>query len=231
MNIFRLLFLGIFVLGCSKSDSGTITKGDASNEEETVNNPTEPPTVNPPPVTPDVCADYPPWACSPYVLPFPIGEEFRISQGNCTDNSHQGFLRYSYDIEMPFGSVVTAAREGTVHAVRIDQPTGSRGFTAANWIQIIHEDGMISAYAHLGQYSNLVEVGDFVQPGDTIALTGDTGDVGSFPHLHFDLNPCGNVLACATIPVTFNNTSSNPNGLMENSTYLALEYARCTKSK
>lgn len=172
----------------------------------------------------DVCENYPDWESSPYVLPFPVGNSFRISQGNCTSASHQGTLRYSYDIEMPFGSVVTAARDGVVNNLRVSQVDGERGLTASNWILIRHSDGMISEYVHLAENGNFVEVGEKVLRGDTIAITGDTGDVGTYPHVHFDINPCGNNLTCGTVPVTFSNTSSNVNGLIEDERYEALSY-------
>lgn len=171
-----------------------------------------------------LCTDYPDWTLSPYALPYPVGVEYRISQGNCTASSHQGTLRYSYDIEMPFGSVVTSARKGVVHAIRIGQPEGTRGLTASNWIQIRHEDNMISEYVHLAPNSNRVQVGDSIIKGDTLALTGDTGDVGTWPHLHFDISPCGNNLTCGTAPITFRNTRTNQNGLRENERYKALEH-------
>ncbi len=174
--------------------------------------------------TDEICGGYPDWATSAYVLPYPVGRAHRVSQGNCTQHSHQGTLRYAYDLEMPFGSIVTSARDGVVVGLRIDQPAGSRGLTGSNWIQIQHADGVVSEYVHLEQFGNLVEVGDAVQAGDPIARTGDTGDVGTFPHVHFDLVPCGSNLACTTLPVTFSNTTPHPGGLVENVVYEALPY-------
>lgn len=173
---------------------------------------------------PQVCGGYPDWETSDYVLPYPVGRAHRVSQGNCTQQSHQRTLLYSYDLEMPFGSVVTAARDGIVMAMRVSQPAGSRGLTASNWLQIEHADGIASEYIHLEQFGNLVEVGDLVAAGDPVAITGDTGDVGTYPHVHFDLTPCGSNLACNTLPVTFRNTTPNPNGLSENVVYEALPY-------
>lgn len=172
----------------------------------------------------DICGTYPAWESSDYVLPFPVGNTFRISQANCTNASHQGTLRYSYDIEMPFGSPVTAARDGVILAVRDSQPSGARGLTASNWVQIRHNNGLVSEYVHLAQNSARFAAGQQVVAGDTIAFTGDTGDVGSFPHLHFDINPCANNLACDTRPVTFRNTAANPDGLIFNIRYEALPY-------
>ena len=173
---------------------------------------------------PPICGPYPNWENSEYVLPFPVGNKFRISQGNCADFTYQNTLKHSYGIEMPFGSVVTAARAGVVFGIRISQPAGSRGETDSNWIQIIHDDGEISEYIHLEQGSARVTMGHFVKAGDTLALTGDTGYIGAYPHLLFDINRCGNNFACETLPVTFRNTKANPNGLIFNQRYEALSY-------
>ena len=154
-----------------------------------------------------------------------MGSTRRVSQGNCSNASHQGTLRYSYDLEMPFGSVVTAVRGGVVTGVRVDQPTGTRGLTASNYLQITHSDGTVGDYVHLAPAGNLVELGQMVQAGDAIARTGDTGDVGAFPHLHFNITNCGNNLACDTLPLTFRNTSPNPSGLIQGQHYEALPLA------
>lgn len=61
-------------------------------------------------------------------------------------------------------------------------------FTKGNAIYIDHGWGVISGYAHLNQI--LVEVGDFVQPGDLIGIIGDTGRSAG-PHLHFEITVSG----------------------------------------
>jgi murein DD-endopeptidase MepM/ murein hydrolase activator NlpD len=126
---------------------------------------------------------------------------------------------------MPFGSVVTAARAGEVTGIRVDQPSGSRGLRASNYLQISHEDGTVGDYVHLAPSGNLVELGEMVEAGDAIARTGDTGDVGEFPHLYFNITTCGNNLACDTLPLTFRNTSPNPSGLVQGQHYEALPFA------
>ena len=65
----------------------------------------------------DVCGPYPDWTTSPYVLPYPVGTAYQMSQGNCTSGGHQGFFKHSYDFLMPIGTVITCAREGTVDTV------------------------------------------------------------------------------------------------------------------
>ncbi len=160
-----------------------------------------------------------------YVLPFPVGESHRVSQGNCFESgSHQGTLRHSHDLEMPFGSTVTAARAGVVSVMRVTQPAGSRGLTTSNWIQVDHGDGTVASYVHLVEDGALVAIGERVEPGIPIAITGATGDVGSFPHVHFDVHPCGNNLACTTLQTTFRNTEPNPDGLIQNRLYTSLPF-------
>ena len=60
------------------------------------------------------CGVYPDWQNSAYILPYPVGGSYRVSQANCTDYSHSGLLSYAFDFEMPIGTSVAAARGGVV---------------------------------------------------------------------------------------------------------------------
>ena len=53
------------------------------------------------------------------------------------------------------------------------------GFT----VVVFHKNELISTYKH--NQSVKVETGDFVQTGEVIALSGNTGEFTSGPHLHF----------------------------------------------
>jgi len=61
-------------------------------------------------------------------------------------------------------------------------------FTKGKAVYIDHGWGVISGYAHLAEM--LVEVGDFVQPGDLIGIIGNTGR-STGPHLHFEIYNSG----------------------------------------
>jgi murein DD-endopeptidase MepM/ murein hydrolase activator NlpD len=82
------------------------------------------------------------------------------------------------NIEVPEGSAIRAAESGTVIYV------GNAVEGYGNLILVKHDNGYVSAYAHLSEIT--VSKGDAVSRGDTIGLAGMTGSV-SRPQLHFEL--------------------------------------------
>ncbi len=59
------------------------------------------------PTAPDqTCGPYPAQASSPYVLPYPPGQEYVVRQENCTPGTHALGTRdgFAYDFGMPIGS-------------------------------------------------------------------------------------------------------------------------------
>ncbi len=174
-------------------------------------------------MAPEECGPFPPWHSSDYVLPYPVGTSYVVHQGNCSGEGHSGFWKYGYDFEMDTGTTVTAARAGHVlHSVG-DAFDGDR--TRTNLVTVQHEDGTVAVYSHLTHEGALVTVGEDVVAGERIARSGDTGNTGGFPHLHFSLHPCGDLPglpaegSCPSIPVTFRNTSPNPDGLQVRQSY------------
>lgn len=82
------------------------------------------------------------------------------------------------NIDVPEGTAVRASETGTVIYV------GSAVEGYGNLILLKHDNGFVSAYAHLSQFN--VTKGAVVQRGDSIGLAGMTGSV-SRPQLHFEL--------------------------------------------
>jgi len=169
----------------------------------------------------EVCSGYPDWKTSPYLLPYPVGSTYRVIQGNCSGFGHSGGYKYSIDFAMPLGSMVAAARAGTVVEIRTGNLDGDIVPGHENFVKVLHSDGVISAYSHLGTDGVLVTVGQQVEAGDTIGWSGNTGATGGVPHLHFHLAPCSEPVDCGTLPVTFRNTSPNPKGLVVEHEYRA----------
>jgi len=83
---------------------------------------------------------------------------------------------------------VLAARAGVVMQVESDfdkaglnrEKYGGR----ANFVRILHDDGTMALYAHLKPEGVMVRVGQRVQAGQQIGLSGNTGFTTG-PHLHF----------------------------------------------
>ena len=176
----------------------------------------------------DVCDGFGPWQSSAFVLPYTVGETYRLNQGNCSGFGHSDFWKYGYDFEMPIGTVITAARDGEVVHAQDGATDGDRART--NLITIEHADGSVAVYSHLTLNGVHVIAGQQVLAGDTIGLSGDTGNTGGLPHLHFSLHPCRSLPGlpgtenCPSMPMNFRNTDANPEGLISNTNYQALPF-------
>ena len=101
----------------------------------------------------------------------------RTSPGGVGSTNHKGT-----DIgRVGYTSPVYASKAGTVI---ISQMSSSYG----NYIVISHGSGNTTLYAHLS--SRKVSVGDVVQQGQVIGITGSTGH-STGPHLHFEITENG----------------------------------------
>jgi murein DD-endopeptidase MepM/ murein hydrolase activator NlpD len=101
-----------------------------------------------------------------------ITNEFNISQGH-----------FGVDIVSRQNEAIKAVLDGTVI---LSNWTIETGFTIA----IQHQENIISVYKH--NSALLKKVGEFVKAGDPIAIVGQTGELTSGPHLHFELWYDGN---------------------------------------
>ena len=140
-----------------------------------------------------------------YILPFPPGQSYYLLQGNCGQHSHHGIDAYSYDFRMPTGTPVIAMRSGKVVNIREQFKDGSNTNDSLNFIIILHEDSTASRYLHITWNGALVEKGQYVNAGDTIALSGNSG-LSTEPHLHVDVTGYCTKAPCQTIPFSFKNS-------------------------
>jgi len=174
--------------------------------------PTTPPSEPPP-----ECSVYGEQASSPYVLPYPPGTSYAVG----LTTGHPGWHRYAIDFLMPIGSSLTAARSGTAREIKEDAFDHDHDLADGNYLLILHEDGTLAMYGHLTHEGALVEVGEHVGAGQTIARSGHSGQ-STAPHLHFEVMRCPQgAPPCESVPVLFRNTVPTPCGLQVGVSYPA----------
>jgi murein DD-endopeptidase MepM/ murein hydrolase activator NlpD len=102
--------------------------------------------------------------------------EFSITGGEKSPHYHPGM-----DIAAARNSPVVVAADGVVEASAYDEVYG--------WmVEVDHGYGIRSVYGHNSR--NLVNIGDRVTRGKTIAFVGSTGK-STAPHLHFEVRENG----------------------------------------
>lgn len=168
----------------------------------------------PPPPTPT--------PTSPYRLPWPGGEAFTVVQGNNSSFSHKGLEAFAWDFSMPTGSVIEAARAGTVRYVRDDSNAGGGDINlfgwAGNYVVVDQGDGTSALYMHLMFHGALVRAGQQVQQGQPLAYSGSTG-FSTGPHLHFMVERTEpGVWYDQSLPVSFADVASNGGVPVQNQT-------------
>lgn len=120
-----------------------------------------------------------------YDLPFEKGTAHLVVQGYYSAYSHKN--RAAIDFKMKKGTKIIAARGGVVVRLKEDGKRGGlndKYRQDGNLVVIQHDDGSRAGYWHLQENGVLVNLGDTVQQGQVIGLSGKTG-YSALPHLHF----------------------------------------------
>jgi len=99
-------------------------------------------------------------------------------KGIITNKYNPSNKHYGIDLVAAPNEVVLAVAKGTVVISTWSLETG---YTIA----IQHEDGFISVYKHNSRL--LKKQGEMVATGDAIAIIGNSGELTTGPHLHFEL--------------------------------------------
>ncbi|MDX9696139.1 MAG: M23 family metallopeptidase [Bacteroidales bacterium] len=99
-------------------------------------------------------------------------------KGIITSSFNPGENHFGTDIVAATNKVVVATLSGTVILANWTLETGYV-------IQIQHDNNLVSIYKHNSEL--LKKVGNHVTAGETIAIIGNSGELTSGPHLHFEL--------------------------------------------
>ena len=102
----------------------------------------------------------------------------RPANGLISEGFDHGKQHYGVDIVLKEKTPIKAVYDGIV---LFSEWTLNYGYT----VVIFHKNELISTYKH--NESVKVKIGDFVQTGEVIALSGNTGELTSGPHLHLEL--------------------------------------------
>ena len=103
--------------------------------------------------------------------------------------SHTGVLAFAVDFDISVGTRVLAARGGVVASLESQFRKGAPRKelkVKSNFVSIRHDDGTYARYYHLKHRGVKVKVGETVEVGQWIGLSGNTGYTTG-PHLHFDV--------------------------------------------
>ena len=128
---------------------------------------------------------------SGYVFPFAKGVDAPItSHVGLRDAPTAGASsdHHGTDIGIPEGTEIHSLSSGTV----INAGRGDAG-GFGNWVRVQQDDGNVVIYGHVSK-SDFYNVGDRVNAGDVVALSGNEG-VSTGPHLHLEMHDAnGNLL-------------------------------------
>ena len=98
--------------------------------------------------------------------------------GEVTSPFDFGIKHLGTDIAASTNTPVKAVADGTIV---LAEWTVETGFV----VVVEHSFGLISIYKH--NSSGLISQGDLVKAGQVLALSGNTGELSTGPHLHFEL--------------------------------------------
>lgn len=99
-------------------------------------------------------------------------------EGYVTDEYDKKKEHYGIDIAAKQDAPVKAVLDGKVISATYTLETGYV-------IEIQHKNDLISMYKHNSRL--LKKVGSFVKAGEVVAFVGNTGELSTGPHLHFEL--------------------------------------------
>ena len=135
-------------------------------------------------------------AATGFLLPWRGGQDGWVIQGNdagMNHNNDSNLQKFAWDFRRQCGTVVLAARAGTVTNFEVDND----GLGGENNVIEVTDGALVVSYLHVQKDSSLVAMGQNVQQGDALARVGCVGN-SLTGHLHFHVRSGAN-----TVAVTF----------------------------
>jgi len=116
-----------------------------------------------------------------------LKKQFKLDASKIDFTPISGTVSQKYDAEKRHYAVdVVAPRDTPVKAVANGVVIFSEWTTETGYVIILeHKEGLLSVYKHNGSLNKTQ--GDIVRSGEVIASVGNTGELTTGPHLHFEL--------------------------------------------
>ena len=89
------------------------------------------------------------------------------------------------DLDGPRGRALVAVADGKV--VRVERKELGADGRSGRYVRLQHDDGTLTAYMHMDDVAEDLQVGDLVRGGQYIGTLGATAVFAAAPHLHFSL--------------------------------------------
>ncbi len=100
------------------------------------------------------------------------------AKGTLSEKFNSEDNHYAVDVVLTENTPIKSVADGVVV---LSEWTTNTGFV----IIVDHGNGLISSYKHNASLTK--KQGDLVEAGEVIAVSGNTGDLSTGPHLHFEL--------------------------------------------
>lgn len=99
----------------------------------------------------------------------------------------KGFITNTYNKKgLHFGTDIVTTKDDAVHAIYDGVVIFSNWTIETGFVIFIqHENNLVSVYKHNAKL--LKKAGESVKTGEAIAIVGNTGEITTGPHLHFEL--------------------------------------------
>lgn len=101
------------------------------------------------------------------------------------ERSECGSGHCGVDLDGPRGRPLVAVAAGKV--VRVERKELGADGRSGRYVRLQHDDGALTAYMHMDDVAEDLEVGDYVRAGQYIGTLGATAVYAAAPHLHFSL--------------------------------------------
>jgi murein DD-endopeptidase MepM/ murein hydrolase activator NlpD len=101
------------------------------------------------------------------------------------ERSECGSGHCGVDLDGPRGRPLVAVADGKV--VRVERKELGADGRSGRYVRLQHDDGTLTAYMHMDDVAEDLQVGDTVRGGQYLGTLGATAVYSAAPHLHFSL--------------------------------------------